>query len=183
MTHAERQVRYQYGQHGNPSRYPRDEVPEQPKGKVQGRTYHPERLRNRRHPVCRRQSLYGQKGYRQDHIRSCRTAGIYRVRLVPVVKKLSESYRNIQQNQPIVRAGCDIVFVRTVGCFDGNGGKKSMSKQINNTKAGLYYRLSQEDERSGESLSIENHVLICIGWILPPNTYDCGSFVANGMQL
>jgi len=35
-----------------------------------------------------------------------------------------------------------------------------MSKQINNTKAGLYYRLSQEDERSGESLSIENQKLI-----------------------
>lgn len=35
-----------------------------------------------------------------------------------------------------------------------------MSKQINNIKAGLYYRLSQEDERSGESLSIENQKLI-----------------------
>ena len=31
-----------------------------------------------------------------------------------------------------------------------------MSKQTQNKKAGLYYRLSQEDERSGESLSIEN---------------------------
>ena len=31
-----------------------------------------------------------------------------------------------------------------------------MSKQIQNRKAGLYYRLSQEDERVGESLSIEN---------------------------
>ena len=31
-----------------------------------------------------------------------------------------------------------------------------MSKQIQNKKAGLYYRLSQEDERVGESLSIEN---------------------------
>ena len=28
--------------------------------------------------------------------------------------------------------------------------------QIQNKKAGLYYRLSQEDERAGESLSIEN---------------------------
>ena len=33
---------------------------------------------------------------------------------------------------------------------------KMMSKQIQNKKAGLYYRLSQEDERAGESLSIEN---------------------------
>ena len=43
----------------------------------------------------------------------------------------------------------------------------------------LYCRLSQEDERSGESLSIENQELICKGWFLPPNTYDCGSFVVN----
>ena len=43
----------------------------------------------------------------------------------------------------------------------------------------LYCRLSQEDERLGESLSIENQELICKGWFLPPNTYDCGSFVVN----
>ena len=47
----------------------------------------------------------------------------------------------------------------------------------------LYERLSHDDEQQGESMSISNHVLICIGWILPPNTYDCGSFVANGKQL
>ena len=44
----------------------------------------------------------------------------------------------------------------------------------------LYCRLSQEDDRAGESLSIENQELICKGWFLPPNTYDCGSFVVNG---
>ena len=44
----------------------------------------------------------------------------------------------------------------------------------------LYCRLSQEDERAGESLSIENQELLCRGWFLPPNTYDCGSFVVNG---
>ncbi len=44
----------------------------------------------------------------------------------------------------------------------------------------LYCRLSQEDMREGESLSIENQVVICKGGILPPNTYyDCGSFVVN----
>lgn len=31
-----------------------------------------------------------------------------------------------------------------------------MSKQTQNKEAGLYYRLSQEDERAGESLSVEN---------------------------
>ena len=43
----------------------------------------------------------------------------------------------------------------------------------------LYCRLSQEDMRAGESESIQNQELICKGWFLPPNTYDCGSFVVN----
>ena len=44
----------------------------------------------------------------------------------------------------------------------------------------LYERLSQEDKLEGESNSIANQELICKGWFLPPNTYDCGSFVVNG---
>ena len=44
----------------------------------------------------------------------------------------------------------------------------------------LYCRLSQDDGRDGESNSISNQELICKGWFLPPNTYDCGSFVVNG---
>ena len=43
----------------------------------------------------------------------------------------------------------------------------------------LYPRLSHEDELSGESNSISNQELLCKGWFLPPNTYDCGSFVVN----
>jgi len=43
----------------------------------------------------------------------------------------------------------------------------------------LYPRLSHEDELQGESNSISNQELICKGWFLPPNTYDCGSFVVN----
>ena len=43
----------------------------------------------------------------------------------------------------------------------------------------LYERLSQEDKLDGESNSIANQELICKGWFLPPNTYDCGSFVVN----
>ena len=42
----------------------------------------------------------------------------------------------------------------------------------------LYIRLSIEDYKY-DSLSIENQELICKGWFLPPNTYDCGSFVVN----
>ena len=44
----------------------------------------------------------------------------------------------------------------------------------------LYPRLSHEDELQGESNSIYNQELLCRGWFLPPNTYDCGSFVVNG---
>ena len=51
----------------------------------------------------------------------------------------------------------------------------------------LYCRLSVEDlkeDKNGgkedESNSIQHQELICKGWFLPPNTYDCGSFVVNG---
>ena len=43
----------------------------------------------------------------------------------------------------------------------------------------LYCRLSNEDSQDGESNSIQNQELLCKGWFLPPNTYDCGSFVVN----
>ena len=43
----------------------------------------------------------------------------------------------------------------------------------------LYPRLSHEDELQGESNSISNQELLSKGWFLPPNTYDCGSFVVN----
>ena len=43
----------------------------------------------------------------------------------------------------------------------------------------LYCRLSQEDANEGDSNSITNQALICKGWFLPSNTYDCGSFVVN----
>lgn len=51
----------------------------------------------------------------------------------------------------------------------------------------LYCRLSvedtKEDKKNGKedlSNSIQNQELLCRGWFLPPNTYDCGSFVVNG---
>ena len=43
----------------------------------------------------------------------------------------------------------------------------------------LYERLSRDDELQGESNSISHQELLCKGWFLPPNTYDCGSFVVN----
>ncbi|NLD81843.1 MAG: hypothetical protein GX642_11845 [Smithella sp.] len=47
----------------------------------------------------------------------------------------------------------------------------------------LYERLSRDDDLEGESNSISNQELLCKGWFLPSNTYDCGSFVVNGKQL
>ena len=55
-----------------------------------------------------------------------------------------------------------------------------MAGQENQQYTVLYGRLSQEDERVGDSNSIQHQELLCRGWFLPPNTYDCGSFVVNG---
>ena len=55
-----------------------------------------------------------------------------------------------------------------------------MLRQVTqNLITALYPRLSHEDELQGESNSISNQELLCKGWFLPPNTYDCGSFVVN----
>ena len=55
-----------------------------------------------------------------------------------------------------------------------------MLRQTTQKITALYPRLSHEDELQGESNSISNQKLICKGWFLPSNTYDCGSFVVNG---
>ena len=54
-----------------------------------------------------------------------------------------------------------------------------MLRQTTQKITALYPRLSHEDELQGESNSISNQELLCKGWFLPPNTYDCGSFVVN----
>ena len=43
----------------------------------------------------------------------------------------------------------------------------------------FYCRLSRDDDNEGDSNSIQHQELLCKGWFLPPNTYDCGSFVVN----
>ena len=55
-----------------------------------------------------------------------------------------------------------------------------MLRQTTQKITALYPRLSHEDELQGESNSIFNQEILCRGWFLPPNTYDCGSFVVNG---
>ena len=52
--------------------------------------------------------------------------------------------------------------------------------QPNQKITALYCRLSRDDNLEGDSNSIQNQELPCRGWFLPPNTYDCGSFVVNG---
>ena len=56
--------------------------------------------------------------------------------------------------------------------------EESTMKQSDKITA-LYCRLSRDDESQGDSNSIVNQELICKGWFLPSNTYDCGSFVVN----
>ena len=58
--------------------------------------------------------------------------------------------------------------------------KQSSKRKIYSEVAFLYERLSRDDDLEGESNSIANQELLCRGWFLPPNTYDCGSFVVNG---
>ena len=57
-------------------------------------------------------------------------------------------------------------------------------KKLGNGKiTALYERLSRDDDLTGDSNSIINQELLCRGWFLPPNTYDCGSFVVNGIAV
>ena len=57
-------------------------------------------------------------------------------------------------------------------------------KKLGNGKiTALYERLSRDDDLTGDSNSIINQEILCRGWFLPPNTYDCGSFVVNGTEV
>ena len=78
---------------------------------------------------------------------------------------VTQNYGNIISSTPILSA-------------DPNVKEDIMTDQQKITI--LYCRLSNEDSQDGESNSIQNQELICKGWFLPPNTYDCGSFVVNG---
>ena len=46
--------------------------------------------------------------------------------------------------------------------------------QPNQKITALYCRLSRDDNLEGDSNSIQNQEILCRGWFLPPNTYDCG---------
>ena len=63
--------------------------------------------------------------------------------------------------------------------------KGAQAMRKNEKITALYERLSRDDfgkddDQQRESNSISNQKLLCRGWFLPPNTYDCGSFVVNG---
>ena len=68
------------------------------------------------------------------------------------------------------------------GLFLLEGGFLTVKQPYNTTiyNTALYLRLSRDDDLTGDSNSIINQELLCRGWFLPPNTYDCGSFVVNG---
>ena len=76
---------------------------------------------------------------------------------------------------------CDMIYTSTPVLADCPPIKEEqdMNRQSDKITA-IYCRLSRDDELTGESNSIVNQELICKGWFLPPNTYDCGSFVVNG---
>ena len=76
----------------------------------------------------------------------------------------TQNYGNINISTPILSA-------------DPNVKEDVMTDQQKITI--LYCRLSNEDSQDRESNSIQNQVVICKGWFLHPNTYDCGSFVVN----
>ena len=76
---------------------------------------------------------------------------------------------------------CDMIYTSNPVLADCPPIKEEqdMNRQSDKITA-IYCRLSRDDELAGESNSIVNQELICKGWFLPPNTYDCGSFVVNG---
>ena len=76
---------------------------------------------------------------------------------------------------------CDIIYTSNPVLADCSPIKEEqdMNRQSDKITA-IYCRLSRDDELAGESNSIVNQELLCKGWFLPPNTYDCGSFVVNG---
>ena len=73
-------------------------------------------------------------------------------------------------------------MVHNLNCKENYVDAGGMHMNEYNKITALYSRLSvgDEDRDGGESNSIVNQELICKGWFLPPNTYDCGSFVVNG---
>ena len=76
---------------------------------------------------------------------------------------------------------CDMIYTSNPVLADCPPIKEEqdMNRQSDKITA-IYCRLSRDDELAGESNSIVNQELLCRGWFLPPNTYDCGSFVVNG---
>ena len=75
---------------------------------------------------------------------------------------------------------CDMIYTSNPVLADCPPIKEEqdMNRQSDKITA-IYCRLSRDDELAGENNSIVNQELLCKGWFLPPNTYDCGSFVVN----
>lgn len=81
--------------------------------------------------------------------------------------------------------GYDILSIIEFDCFDLKGVKEMKSKQIQLNKqnnVGLYYRLSKDDDREGESLSIENQRNILRKYVTEKgwNIYD--EYIDDGIS-
>ena len=85
-----------------------------------------------------------------------------------------------------------ILYELCIKCPMRFGELKKMLKPITNTALTNALKELEADDliqriqynemplRVEYSLTLKGQELICKGWFLPPNTYDCGSFVVNG---
>ena len=79
-----------------------------------------------------------------------------------------------KQEISIVRSSAAeyLTFITATGESDVNAVYCDENVWLTQKMMGLLYNV--------ETHTINYQELICKGWFLPPNTYDCGSFVVNG---
>ena len=64
--------------------------------------------------------------------------------------------------------------------YSWGGNTKSIAEKIARDLNCGTARIDTVVPYEGDYNSIVDQELLCRGWFLPPNTYDCGSFVVNG---
>ncbi len=102
-------------------------------------------------------------------------------------KKIKNQIGNqIEKNKkPLIIAGiCAGATAIAAGLIKGIGGIKTSAKAQHEVDKAEYAAAKAEAkanlaEAKAKSNINTHQVVICKGWFLPPNTYDCGSFVVN----
>jgi len=61
------------------------------------------------------------------------------------------------------------MILTLVACGNSNGDNNNGGNDVKAIQLSL-----------GHTNNTDHQELLCRGWFLPPNTYDCGSFVVNG---